>query len=326
MKFGVTSYRPEVINAKLAFLPQAKAALKLEKVKSCEDSKRFIDYMNENPGLTDMFDPNPLAESPIPMGQDSVGEPSGAPLEKTSIFNGTAMENRGLVEITMGFSQCTGAILDYRTIITSAHCVDQAGTGDVFDAYGYIDYYDPADNLATPRSIHAGNMHVRIHPPYSGEGDYQSDIAVLYIDGSWPNVTIYDNIRIYNSHPMYQYVKMWGRGYNTAGGGGLGTLRYSASTPVTNPSGTHGYTTRAIGHGICRGDSGGPDFRDDVNINFAIGLHSMVSGLTGDCATPNTYEYSTCIAPKVGWIMSVAPISCYSMNTFQGKTPYIRCF
>ncbi len=321
-----TFYRPDVINAKLAFLPQARKALKLDKAESCEDAKRFIEYMNENPELADMFDPNPLAEYPIPKGQDTAGGQEAAPLPKASIVNGTATETRGLVSVSIGPSDCTGAILDYRTIITSAHCVAPYGVGDVFDTYAVINYFDPVDNQATPRQIHAGTMHARIHPPYSGEGDYQSDVAILFIDGSWPNVTIYDNIRIYNAHPMYQYVFMWGQGYNTAGGAGFGTLRVSAYTPITNPCSKDGYTTRAIGHALCRGDSGGPDFRADANINFALGLHSMASNLTGECAMPNSYEYSAAIAPKVGWIMSAAPITCYSMNTYQGNTPYIRCF
>ena len=94
--------RPDVINAKLAYLPQARKALGFEKILSCEDGTRFIDYMNANPELNELFDPAPEADFyPSVIEEDSVQVPfRSEALAKSSIMGGPgAAEKRGVVEI-----------------------------------------------------------------------------------------------------------------------------------------------------------------------------------------------------------------------------------
>lgn len=318
--------RLSVINAKLGLLPEAQAALGFKKAATCTEARFFIDYMNRNPGLEERFDPYLDELQPMAASEDSSAIWSGpVPLKKASILGAAGSSDRqGIVEIdAWSGGKCTGVLLEKRTILTSAHCVYLLGAGDDFTADFTITYFDPWDGSTTPRVLANGGVQVHVHPPYSGDGDYQSDIAVLNVPVSWPDVDIYDNVRVYNGNPTNMNLVLWGRGFDAANGTGSGVLRYEPH--AMNGNGTYYYYTRATGHRVCHGDSGGPAFRDDSNVNFTFGLLSGVSSFSGECASYDAMELGTKLYPKISWIKSAAGISCTSHMT-SGLVPYIRCF
>ncbi|MDB5047549.1 MAG: Trypsin [Fibrobacteres bacterium] len=335
----VKSYRPAVINAKLSILPEVQKELGFDKVRSCEDAKKFIDYMNEHPELAEMFDPFPAKKDVVVQKPDSAGFYDYAPLKKSSVLGGIASNGRYLVylKIITGAStrHCGAAILDYRTLITSAHCVDKDVTSDNFDKTIDVYYYDPDYGASNPQHVYSGNSHIHVHPPYSGEGDYQSDIAVVAIDGAWSGMDIYDNIRIFNEYmygsgggPWGSNVVFWGTGTNanilntTAG---LGVLRHMNSKSIFYAAPYALMTQSNSTQAVCHGDSGGPYIRDDANINFGISLFSSFYP-TPNCNLNGDIEYSTMIAPKIPWVTTVTPITCNYMTTSGTGVDYIRCF
>ena len=95
--------------------------------------------------------------------------------------------------------------------MTSAHCLAPVGQGDDIYANSVIRYFDPADIFAEPRLLHAGWINGHMHPPWSGTGDYQSDIGILSTGIPWDNTTIYDYVRIYNDAIPGSKLIYWGK-------------------------------------------------------------------------------------------------------------------
>jgi V8-like Glu-specific endopeptidase len=333
--------RMGVINAKLSLLPEAKLALGFSEVKTCEQARAFIEHMRNNPGLEALFEipETPHAVRVHPISRDSAemqqSQVKPAPLEKANIRNAAGSENRqGVVQITGINGEsigCTGYMITLNAIVTAAHCLygivtseDHAYVSNIF-----IEYFDPnsSNSPSAPRDIAFGTSgEVWIAPTYAGGLDAESDIAIIRSNTSWYDITIYDLVRIYNdtfSDARYNY--LYGRGVDGYSGYGAGTLRFEYM--YIESYGAYAYYTEAYNHRVCRGDSGGPQFREGGN--FTLGHASWFEkAYTGSqlCAKQGGKEWSTRLSSKVDWIEDVLDTDCYYLTGYADPVDYRQCF
>lgn len=334
--------RMMVINEKLKLLPVVQEALGITQVTTCAEAIAFTDYINEHPEHEDLFQPPQKSHGsnlhPISIDSALMGHtpPIPSPLKKTAIRDAAGSANRqGVVRITAinGTSvYCTGYMITLNALITAGHCVDDFITsGNTASATAIIQYYDPnsSNDPSNPRYVALfETVQIWLSPTYGGGTDAQSDIAVIRSNSNWYSTTIYDLVRFYNgTFADARYNVLWGQGYDSYAGTGLGVLRYE--NMYIEWYGAYHYYTLAYNHRVCRGDSGGPQFRDDIHGNFTLGHMSNVDvAMTGTkkCAKQGGKQRSNRVGAKLDWVEQVLETPCYNLTAYIDGTPYRQCF
>jgi V8-like Glu-specific endopeptidase len=334
--------RMGVINAKLSRLPDAKVSLGVDEVKTCEQARKFIQFMEDHPELEAFFE---VPEAPhaerlhqVSLDSSKMRQPQEvkAPLEKATIRNSIGPTNRlGVVRISSIngiFVYCTGYMINHNAILTAAHCIDDfiSSGNHAYVNSLEIHYYDPnsPNSPSSPRVIASGESgEIWVAPTYAGETDVQSDIGIIRSNANWHNTTIYDYVRVWNEDlANARYNHLYGQGYDGYSGNGLGTLRYEYM--YIEGYGAYHYYTLAYNHRVCGGDSGGPQFRADGS-NFVLGHMSnveMASSGSQLCAAQGGQEKSMRLSPKLDWVAETLGVQCYYLHGYAVPVDYRQCF
>ncbi len=184
---------------------------------------------------------------------------------------------------------CTATLIDRRTLLTAAHCVDprtiMATSVQIFahnkprnDQAGFSDFY---------RLIET-----RMEPRWTGQGSY--DIAVALLDRAptispkpWNQATL--------AGKTGQPIRAVGYGANSGGAmpGGSGIKREAGLT-FRNIFTDVFFLGDGVSKGVCHGDSGGPSFhRFGDGVERVVGVHSFTtdqSCLTGADTRVDAYQ------------------------------------
>ena len=175
-------------------------------------------------------------------------------------------------------SSCTATLIDRRTLVTAAHCVDPRELGATS-----IQIF--AHNKTRDADISSQNDFIRVidsrfHPNWDPNGSLAYDIGLAQLETA-PNVT----------------PKQWNRtSIDSLGGRGIRVVGYGSNVGGAN-GGTGAGTRRQanltfrqiyqdifmLGNqqniGICHGDSGGPSFFTFPDgVERLVGIHSFTNG------------------------------------------------
>ncbi len=184
---------------------------------------------------------------------------------RQEIMGGTVTNGkRGIVQID---DNCTGWLLNSRTVVTAAHCLPSKNGTRNFR----ISYFDPSGGK---RGITNSSESMRYwrHPSWTGGANF--DIGVIKRGSAWSGTNSSDYLRVYqDSGSRMKRIRLWGAGFSTASGGGLGTLRNRKFDVDWN---TYQYFITRAGRTrrACRGDSGGPAIIEVSGVDLVAGVTS----------------------------------------------------
>jgi len=215
------------------------------------------------------------ARAPIIGGTVDTGDPE--------VFHLIIQGNNG-----MG-AGCTATLIDRRTLLTAAHCVD------------------PRTIMATSVQIFAHNkpnqsqasfndffrlVETRMEPRWTGQGSH--DIAVALLDRA-PNVTPKPWNTASLAGKTNQPIRAIGYGANVGGAmpSGAGIKRQAALTFRAIFTDIF-FLGDGASKGVCHGDSGGPSFHTfSDGVERVVGVHSFTTDqtcLTGADARVDSYQ------------------------------------
>ena len=298
-----------VLNAQIAANPDLPPLTGVARVETCEQAYAHVLAARE------VIEAGAPSE-PADLGADGV-EPT---IERTAYVKGAHHEDgaRGLVGIYKGMDfQCTGWLLNSKVLVTAAHCLPN-DSGTTTDRISYFD-----EGIGGQRNISNGHesLAYRAHPGWSGiDGDAVKDIGIIVRPAGWIGTDSHDFLRIFDdSLAFVGDIQLWGAGYDTFSGTGLGDLEWVDKDIEWR--GDEHYFMIGKGVRICKGDSGGPAIRwlDGV-IPAVTGVHSSidVSSKTSKCAKKNGRMRDTRFTPSnIGWlreaagdVLNTGPIPC----------------
>jgi hypothetical protein len=202
------------------------------------------------------------------MEQDIVGGTT-APND-TNVFYLYMQGNNG------GGGSCTATLIDRRTLLTAAHCVDPAISGAT--SLQIYAMNKPTEAQAYP-SDYIRVIETRTHPGWNAQ-TLSDDIAMAYLEVAPTNVT----------------PKPWNKAsLDSMSGAAVRAVGYGLSAPPSTGGGvrrqvslniTQVYPTlirmgNGSTKGICQGDSGGPTFMTfSDGIERVVGVHSFTTSQT----------------------------------------------
>lgn len=167
-------------------------------------------------------------------------------------------------------SLCTATLIDRRTLLTAAHCVDPR----ILGATSLTIY---ATNAPNENLINGGNtwpvVETRMHPNWN-PNTLSGDIALALLQAA-PNVTP----KGWNTAALSSGQAVRSVGYGTIGNDtGSGTKR-TVDLVINQLSQALLFVGNGVNKGICHGDSGGPTFRTFPDgVERVVGVHSFTRG------------------------------------------------
>ncbi|MEW5743590.1 MAG: trypsin-like serine protease [Myxococcota bacterium] len=170
-------------------------------------------------------------------------------------------------------SLCTATLIDRRTLLTAAHCVDPRILGAT--SLSIVATNAPNENQITGQNMWQV-VETRMHPSWN-PATLSSDIAMALL-ASAPNVTP----KPWNQASVASGQAVRSVGYGTIGNDtGSGTKR-TVDLIINQASPTLIFVGNGVNKGICHGDSGGPTFRTFPDgVERVVGVHSFTR--TEDC-------------------------------------------
>jgi secreted trypsin-like serine protease len=202
--------------------------------------------------------------------------------DSSSIVGGQVVDQEGFAKHVVAIHNadlgywCTGTLISKNTILTAAHCIDEATESS------YTIHFSKS-----PRTFETITRNVSSMKANSGYNavayDDRKDIGVIRFEGEAPEgfvpmalPTSRDLSRMSN--------RFYAAGYGTITARsdiprGSGVLRYTTQTVKGNrisTAQTQFIVDQTNGHGICYGDSGGPAFAEIDDHEVVFGVASAV--------------------------------------------------
>jgi hypothetical protein len=181
-----------------------------------------------------------------------------------------------------GTHGCTATILDDAHALTAAHCL--IGADEVDTVLVFATRFSPQ---ATTRAVTA------MRPFDTG---FEHDIAVLGFSGGVPDgyvpVKLADDRVLAPGTPLIE--AGYGKTAADSDGSERGILRSVVTALGRVDSSRRTLELSSVGHTVCNGDSGGPDYVSIDGALAQVGVH-----VSGDCASGST---STDVRAYLAWI------------------------
>lgn len=188
-------------------------------------------------------------------------EPTVARLERPIIAGTPAPEDTGVVGLLdrEGRLLCTGALIGPRAVLAAAHCRRLVDARRAF--------FGP--------ELGAGGLQVQlsraiVHPAFD-DATLAEDVAVFLLDGPAPAEAGPPLALATRPPAVGEDVRFVGYGWTEIGQHGTYGLRTTLSAPVTEVA----ETTFRYGIATCNGDSGGPAFALEGEVEVIAGLTSF---------------------------------------------------
>lgn len=231
----------------------------------------------------------------------------------------------GEIENFLPNTGCSGVLISPTLILTAAHCVSNGEFSQKIFMQRRGSRTTQCITIQTTnaeRPCVARRLFAVRHPSYRGEGDVESDIALVHIinnsfqfkSGAIPK----DNFARLYSDTLHHSVWMLMAGFGPTMPSGVGHGEYHESRFKRTWIGDHHFFYKMGPRSrVCKGDSGGPayliakgeDTRTDVvplGKPVVVGLLSTVVTHDNWCGRPGKKARWVKVSPKVEWISQVA--------------------
>ncbi|MFI5782432.1 serine protease [Nocardia sp. NPDC051570] len=191
---------------------------------------------------------------------------------------------------------CGGSIIDARTIVTAAHCVQGKTAADLRVGYGSLKYSQTTPVAVSDVRVHE-NYEARTSSDEAGTKDYSNDVAVLKlaqdipVDSGDPNIGTVALASSGNDPAKGTPVTVSGWGV-TRSGGSIPADLYRVTVPIVDrPTCNTAYAQyggvddsmicaaeEEGGHDRCQSDDGGPAVTIDGGTATLVGIVSWGYG------------------------------------------------
>lgn len=170
---------------------------------------------------------------------------------------------------------CTATLIDRRTLLTAAHCVDPAISGAT--SLQIYAHNKPTESQAYP-SDYIRVIETRKHPGWNAQ-TLEDDIAMALLERA-PNVAPKPWNKVSVDSKSGAAVRAVGYGISNPDGTGGGVKR-TVDLTLTQVYPTLVRMGNGTSKGICQGDSGGPTFMTFTDgVERVIGVHSFTASQT----------------------------------------------
>lgn len=171
-------------------------------------------------------------------------------------------------------SICTATLIDRRTLLTAAHCVDPSILGAT--STQIVATNAPNENQIA-WGVNTWNViETRRHPNWNS-ATLSGDIAMALLQSA-PNVTP----KAWNQASVSGGQAVRSVGYGTIGNDTGSGIKRTVNLVINQATPTLIFLGNGVNKGICHGDSGGPTFRTfSDGVERVVGVHSFTR--TQDC-------------------------------------------